>query len=173
MSAPKDYHATHAETDASGEVIGYPTNEHRLFATILANTQLDAELGFITGAGELEVLHQLSLDMATRSPVGKGWEQLGYRVFEIIEAQRVGEMDAELAEMFYRARAALADDALPHVVAAEVLQQNPAQGVWCDADGRLHGELDPGDEVTEGEDQPTEEGGYVWHTDGRGPEPVA
>jgi hypothetical protein len=41
-----------------------------------------------------------------------------------------------------------------------------------DGDGRLWTELDPGDEVSEGEDIATVEGGYVFHTDGRPPEPV-
>lgn len=33
-------------------------------------------------------------------------------------------------------------------------------------------QLDPDDEVSEGEDIPTVEGVYLWHTDGRPPEPV-
>jgi hypothetical protein len=46
-------------------------------------------------------------------------------------------------------------------------------GVWTDEDGQLRCELDPGDEVSEGEDVVSEEGGYRWHTDGRPPEPLS
>lgn len=46
-------------------------------------------------------------------------------------------------------------------------------GVWTDVEGRLWTKPDSDDEVSEGEDIPTVEGNYLWHTDGRGPEPLS
>jgi hypothetical protein len=130
----------------------FTSREHELFATALANIPLDTEVGFICGAAELEVLYRLSVAMSTHSPHGKGWERLGMRVFQVIEAQRAGDLDAELVEAFYRARAALTDDGLP--------------------DGPVATATFSDDEESPGEDVVSVEGGYVWHTDGRPPEPV-
>jgi hypothetical protein len=77
---------------------------------------------------------------------------LGFHVFTLIEAQRAGEVTSELVENVLAAYFALKNDGLP-----------PAP-----VDPLIVGE----DEVTEGADVPSVEGGYIWHTDGRGPEPV-
>lgn len=166
-----DYYNLAAQYDSDGELIGYISREHQLLATILANVELDAELGFICGAAELAVLDGLALAMALHSPRGYGWLRLGRAVWHIVQAQREGAVTPELVEEYYEELAACTGTGLPETVPDTVEDGAPTQ-VWTDDDGRLWCDPDPGDEVTEGEDQPTVEGGYLWHTDGRDPEPV-
>ena len=85
------------------------TREHELFATALANIKLDIELGFLCGAAELDVLNDLAIAMATRSPRGQRWEYLGLKVFQVIEAQRAGELDSTMIDDVLVVRAEMAD----------------------------------------------------------------
>jgi hypothetical protein len=97
------------------EPLATVTREHEEFASVLANVKLDEELGFLCGAGELDILHQLAIAMGTHSPRGEGWEWLGRCVFEVIEAQRAGQLAdmRELVADVLAARAEMKADGLP------------------------------------------------------------
>ncbi|ORA31567.1 hypothetical protein [Mycobacterium aquaticum] len=85
----------------------------------------------------------------------------------------------DLAAYFRQVRAELGDMLVlgtwqkPVAVPDDIAELGSTPQVRADADGRLWTDLDAGDEVSEGEDIATVEGGYIWHTDGRPPEPLA
>lgn len=77
------------------------------FAAAVALVKFDAELGFLCGSSELDVLHSLAVAMACHSPHGQRWESGGFVVWQIIERQRAGQLpiEPELCAEFFAWRA--------------------------------------------------------------------
>lgn len=150
----------------------YEMDREQLFALFMSVVAvLDSETGVVNcvGAqreGTMRIARAAQERTAyDRTPLGDAINRLASLTRIVVHANPSDERYDTYLEAFYESRAAC-DDMLP-ATPNTVAMPNDLASV-----NAQRAQLDPGDEVSQGADIPTVEGGYLW-SDGRAPEPLA